>query len=177
MKSIVYKLSLILILIVNIAGLSAQTNYLVSGQAFDQYTETPLDSFFVTLRAVQDSSLVDSGFFTTNDWSLNFTTVGINDDGNPYIPSQFILGQNYPNPFNPVTRIPFSISEAGNYKLESFNLLGQTVSSLSMYVEPGIYEVAYGFGCSDAGLQILRLSGNGYSKTIKILSLDGGDGR
>ncbi|MFQ6613417.1 MAG: hypothetical protein ACE5D1_01115, partial [Fidelibacterota bacterium] len=152
-----------------------QTVYGVSGVVHDSFSGADIDSFFVRMQAVNDSSLVDSGFFNGNDWSLNFSTVGI-DDNTPQIPKEFVLGQNYPNPFNPSTRIPFSVSEAGNYTLESFNLLGQTVSKFNTFLQPGTYEVEYGFGTTASGFQVVRLSGEGYSQTIKVISLDGGSG-
>ncbi len=43
---------------------------------------------------------------------------------------KFGLAQNMPNPFNPRTRIAFSIEQAGDVKLEVFNVAGQKVVTL-----------------------------------------------
>ncbi|MBD3403933.1 T9SS type A sorting domain-containing protein [candidate division GN15 bacterium] len=48
----------------------------------------------------------------------------------PPMPTAVSLGANYPNPFNPSTTISFSLSAAGQARLEVFNILGQRVRTL-----------------------------------------------
>ncbi len=153
----------------------SQAVYGVSGGAYDAYTGEDIDSFSVTMQVVNEPTLVVEGFFPDNYWWLSITTDGIDND-DPRNPEHFLLKQNYPNPFNPVTIIPFNISETGHYTLQSFNPLGERTCSSRMFLGPGNYEVAYGFGTTSGGLQIVRLSGKGSSQTIKILAIDGGDG-
>ena len=60
------------------------------------------------------------------------------------IPDRFTLKQNYPNPFNPVTRIQFSLSEAGACHLTIFNIKGQVVRTLvSGFRQAGRYTVQW----------------------------------
>jgi len=49
---------------------------------------------------------------------------------NTIIPIMNKLNSNFPNPFNPTTTISFSLKEAGNVKIEIFNLRGQKVKTL-----------------------------------------------
>jgi M6 family metalloprotease-like protein len=44
--------------------------------------------------------------------------------------SVFDLGQNYPNPFQGTTRIPFSLGEGGDVRLEIYNSIGQQVATI-----------------------------------------------
>ena len=46
------------------------------------------------------------------------------------LPSDFSLSQNYPNPFNSVTVIEFALPQAGEVKLELYNILGQKIRTL-----------------------------------------------
>ncbi|MDI6804608.1 MAG: T9SS type A sorting domain-containing protein [Bacteroidota bacterium] len=58
------------------------------------------------------------------------------------IPLVYEMHQNYPNPFNPSTTIQYSIPFRSNVKLEIFNTIGQSVSTLvNSEVEAGNYSV------------------------------------
>jgi flagellar hook assembly protein FlgD len=55
----------------------------------------------------------------------------ISENRNPKaLPESYVLEQNYLNPFNPTTSIGFSLSEAGNVRIEIFNMLGQRIKTL-----------------------------------------------
>ncbi len=57
-------------------------------------------------------------------------------------PDKFELGQNYPNPFNGSTVIPFQLSEAGNIRLEIYNILGEEVYTIHKgTVQPGVHTI------------------------------------
>ena len=61
------------------------------------------------------------------------------------LPEQYYLSANYPNPFNPVTTINYSVKNAGNAKIDIYNIAGQHVYTLvDGYHAPGVsYQVTW----------------------------------
>jgi len=70
--------------------------------------------------------ITDKPFSSSDIYSLNTTTLGIEEDETAVI-KDFILHQNYPNPFNGQTTIKYSINKSRFIKLEIYNSLGQLV--------------------------------------------------
>ncbi len=67
-----------------------------------------------------------------------------NESGDGDLPHTLTLSQNYPNPFNPQTTINFTVTHAGQAKLELFNMLGQRVAILlDEYVSPGTTTITW----------------------------------
>ena len=87
--------------------------------------------------------------------------------------SIFSLGQNYPNPFQGTTRIPFSLAEAGEVRLDIYNSLGQRVATaLDEYRFEGQHELAWTASDDDGR----RLAGGVllYQLTVSDLYADQG---
>ena len=104
-------------------------------------------------------------------YGLPFVT-GITDDQAQQIPATFNLGQNYPNPFNPSTTIKFSLPVASNVKLIVFNLLGQTVATLSdNYMTAGTYRVRFDAGQFASGVYFYRLEAGTFISQKKMMLL------
>lgn len=80
----------------------------------------------------------------------------------PVIPSQLTLLPNVPNPFNPATEIFYSLPEAGDVKVEVFDLRGRLVETL--------FE-----GRQDAGPQRLSWSADELSSGIYLLRVQTDD--
>lgn len=65
-----------------------------------------------------------------------------NNNQTVLLPSEVCLFQNYPNPFNPETVIEFALPDAGQVKLDIFNLMGQKVITLADgFRGPGFHQV------------------------------------
>jgi len=88
------------------------------------------------------------------------------------VPESFQLSQNYPNPFNPATTIRFSISKAGKYSVNVFNVLGQKVASLyDGMAAAGEYSVRFDASHLSSGMYIYTLTGDGVNIAKKMALL------
>jgi hypothetical protein len=91
------------------------------------------------------------------------------------IPTAFTLYPNYPNPFNPTTEISFSIEKAGTVNLAVYNQKGQLLTTLvNGHQTAGRSSVIWNGRDANgqsqpSGIYYARLSGDGVSKTIKML--------
>ncbi len=94
------------------------------------------------------------------------------------IPDNFELAQNFPNPFNPETSIRFFLPQSQTVRLEIYNMLGQTVKTLTepAILSAGWHEVKWNgtnhLGETVAnGLYLYRLSAGQFSQTRKMILL------
>jgi len=86
------------------------------------------------------------------------------------LPEAFALKQNYPNPFNPVTVIRYQLPEAGNVRLEVFDIMGRRVETLvEEQKQPGYYEVTFDASDLSSGTYIYRIETGDFSDTMKML--------
>jgi hypothetical protein len=96
---------------------------------------------------------------------LNLTDVK-NVATNKNLIDSFELKQNYPNPFNNSTKIEFSISEPGNYKIIVYNSLGQTIEKLfNGYLKAGNYSRLFNANDISSGIYFYSIQ----SKNNKII--------
>ena len=83
------------------------------------------------------TATIDMGCYEFNSEPYS----GISDDEIPVVDYQLA---NYPNPFNPETKIVFDLPEAGQVKLEIYNIKGQKVKTLlDCYMSPGRSEMLW----------------------------------
>jgi hypothetical protein len=88
------------------------------------------------------------------------------------LPTTFELAQNYPNPFNPTTTIAFSLPTAGKVKLDVYNVLGQTVTTLvNGQMSAGTHEVDFDASSLSSGVYFYRLSTELATETRKMVLL------
>jgi hypothetical protein len=105
----------------------------------------------------------------TEGGTLSEIIIGINQVSSE-VPGNFSLNQNYPNPFNPVTKIKFDIPRSSNVKLEVFDIMGKTVSTLlNGYLSAGIYETDFDGSNLSSGTYFYRINTEGFTATKKML--------
>jgi hypothetical protein len=131
--------------------------------SFTDNAATP-DARFYRLRQVD----LDGTIHFTEPIAVNNLT-GVQEPG----PKEFTLQQNYPNPFNPSTEIKFSVETAGRATLETFNVLGQKVSTLfDDLAEPGkYYKVRFDGANLPSGMYIFKLESGTKTQMRKMLLL------
>jgi hypothetical protein len=87
-----------------------------------------------------------------------------------FIPTEFALRQNYPNPFNPVTTIQFDIPEAGEVRLDVYNILGEKVATLVQgRHEIGRYTIRWDASGMASGMYFYRISSAKFTATKKLV--------
>jgi len=88
------------------------------------------------------------------------------------LPTELELTQNYPNPFNPSTTIAFMLPQAGQVRMEVFNILGQNVASiLDDYLEAGSHEVVFDARNLSSGIYFYRIEHDLQTYTRKMVLL------
>jgi flagellar hook assembly protein FlgD len=89
-----------------------------------------------------------------------------------------VLSHAYPNPFNPVTKIAYSVKEAGPVTIEVYNVAGKVVRTL---LETEVDAGAAGFvvwdGANDggekcaSGVYFYRIAAPGFTESHKMIML------
>ncbi len=86
------------------------------------------------------------------------------------LPQEFFLSQNYPNPFNPVTTLHFGLPEAGDVKLEVFNILGRKVATLvNGKLEAGYHSIVWDASELSSGVYFCKLEAGGKTMIKKSI--------
>ncbi|TFH57931.1 MAG: T9SS type A sorting domain-containing protein [Candidatus Zixiibacteriota bacterium] len=93
------------------------------------------------------------------------------------LPLTYQLQQNYPTPFNPSTSIHFSIPRHGRVRIDVFNLLGQSVTTLiDKEIDAGVHSVSWdgrnAAGTEAAnGIYFYRLEAGEFTATRKMMMI------
>jgi hypothetical protein len=106
-------------------------------------------------------------------------TVFINAEGEgpgiPEIPMETKLFSAFPNPFNPNTNLRYSMKEAGEVRIDVFNVKGQILKTfVKSHSLPGYYQVAWDgrdLNCrlAGTGVYFYRMSSGNYTSTKKMV--------
>jgi hypothetical protein len=139
------------------------------------------DTNSVAMRSYWYSTTSNWNNVTDGDWIMRTvisTPVGIYDVGSDgTIPAKFELLGNYPNPFNPATEIRFLAPNAGDAKVEIYNVAGQLVKTVfNGRVEAGIRNVNWdgkdtNGNSVSSGIYFYRLSSAGQVDTDRMIML------
>jgi hypothetical protein len=86
--------------------------------------------------------------------------------------TSFSLREAYPNPFNPTTNMELVMPLAGEMNVEVYNLLGQSVATLtSGYMESGTHVLTWDASNVSSGMYFIKAEASGLTKTQKIMLL------
>jgi len=97
----------------------------------------------------------DSSAFTQGNIIIKVEPLlAVNAEGNPRIPTRFILDQNYPNPFNPTTTIRYGLVQSVSVSIKIYNLLGQEVCTLMNGNQDAGYYLVTWDGLDDSGIKV-----------------------
>jgi len=81
-----------------------------------------------------------------------------------------LLSQNYPNPFNSQTRIPFTLDQSSEVRLEIYNSLGQQIAvPVSGKLNAGKHEVLFDGSNLHPGMYYYRLVVDGIPATRRMV--------
>jgi hypothetical protein len=84
--------------------------------------------------------------------------------------TSFSLSEAYPNPFNPTTTMELFMPVAGDMTVEVFNLLGQSVSTLtSGYKDAGTYSLIWDAKDEASGVYFVKAQADGFTKIQKLM--------
>jgi hypothetical protein len=90
---------------------------------------------------------------------------------NPQIPQAFSVSQNYPNPFNAKTLIGFYLLQAGDVKIDIYNITGQIVETLGGYFDAGNQSVTWDASRAASGIYFYKVSSGDHNQTMKMTLL------
>ncbi len=88
----------------------------------------------------------------------------------PPVVASFSLSEAYPNPFNPTTTMELTMAVAGDMQVEVYNLLGQSVSTLtSGYMDAGTYSLTWDATHAASGVYFVKAQAEGFTKIQKLM--------
>ena len=88
--------------------------------------------------------------------------------------NNFELSQNYPNPFNPVTRIEYSVKDAGPVKITLYDIIGRIIVVLVNENKlPGNYSIVFNAGDYNvsSGIYLYKFETNNFTETKRMILL------
>ena len=121
------------------AVFDANENTLVGTTASLEFVDANIEvgNYYYVIQGVDFSG-------NEGDLSPTVSAMMVSIDDGSLMPNAYSLSQNYPNPFNPVTKIDFSLRDAGRVNMVVYNTLGQVVTTLlNREMAAGQYSVSF----------------------------------
>ncbi len=119
----------------------------------------------------------DAFVFMTDNFRIDSTDDGVDNDDQQVAPLMSTLEQNYPNPFNPETSIAYSLKTSGLVSLDIYNVKGQKVKTLINDNQEAGSHTAVWNGRDDkgnnvsSGVYFYKLKSGNYTSTRKMILL------
>ena len=150
------------------------TEYLVAPTEWTPYYFNVSELTGMTVRFAVQCISNDGFIFMMDNFRVDSTDDGVSN-GNDVTPALTQLAGNYPNPFNPETTISYSMKEAGDVRIDIYNLKGQRVKTLvNEFTNEGAHQVVWN-GQDDSsnscasGVYFYKMRSGKYSKTKKMI--------
>lgn len=114
-----------------------------------------LTEYFWRVKAVN----ADGESSWSQPWSFTTMEATSISDESVGLPKSLELAQNYPNPFNPSTQIELALPEAGDVKLQVFDMLGRQVGTIvDQRLPAGRYSFSFDASYLTSGTYIYRIN-------------------
>jgi|GEM_PF-2471643 len=118
----------------------------------------------VTAQAGETVKFADESF----DLSIA-RNIGVSNEVDDQLPTEFALSQNYPNPFNPTTTINYDVPEAADVQIQLYDITGRKVAELvNTRKSAGSYSVDWNADNFATGIYIYRLTAGDFSAVRKL---------
>lgn len=104
-------------------------------------------------------------------WSdtQSFTPATATSIESDFVPVEFALYQNYPNPFNPTTKIQYDLKEAGEVRIQIYDISGRLIQTLvNERKTAGRYRVSFNAGHLASGIYLMRMEAGAFLQIKKM---------
>ena len=140
----------------------------------DYFFNVPVEEVAVILKNSTDGGVLGTDSTdASGNFSIDYVIVSVDD--NKSIPQEYYLSNPYPQPFNPTAKFDFNNPRSGSFDVRVFNIIGQLLYEKNYYIETGRHSFIVS-GLGSAGVYLFNISGKDFSKTQKLVLLDGGSG-
>ncbi|MFK7845179.1 MAG: T9SS type A sorting domain-containing protein [Rhodothermales bacterium] len=104
---------------------------------------------------------------------FDFGQVVLDAEDTPAHPDRILVDAPYPNPFSNTTTVSVQFAEPAHVQVEVFDLLGRQVDTIAdQFTNPGTYQYTFSPDSAPRGIYMIRVSADGFVKTIPVTLLN-----